>query len=531
MRNGSVFWQFVGMSDMDGARGRQQSGWKRLCRYLAGCSLCACCFTGCRTADPQAGQAQIAPQRSQLPFAGRSSADAERATQTAIQLATHEQGIRRQSAYDGEVTSSDSFIALTRPHVPVEHQEHAWELPMLESAVESDNPTLQRIQREVSAAWAKVRYSDKLPDPTLGADVFGVPMMGQRAMINVMQMIPWLDRLDAQAQEACYEAMALQQMYQAERINLIGELRANWAELYVLNRQVRILDANRLLLASLSELVNARIRQNQGSIGDVSLITVELGRIQEQHLAATQRIRSVTANLNRLAGRPSETPISPPTELPDQLPEWSHDLLRQLAWEHQPEIGAAQLRLSASRWGLEVAKLRRRPDLSVGASWYFMEQQAPPMGMSDGRDAWSLGAQVSIPLWKEKYDAIESEATNRHFASHSALEDLQLKYDAVLQDLWEQAKAARDTADLFRHTIIPQARQAFDADQQAYANGTVDLERLIQDVRNLLTLELSHDRAVSQQFIALVRIQQAVGRDLLTEQAAAPPVPAPAQQP
>jgi outer membrane protein, heavy metal efflux system len=125
-----------------------------------------------------------------------------------------------------------------------------------------------------------------------------------------------------------------------------------------------------------------------------------------------------------------------------------------------------------------------------------------------------VGAQVSIPLWSEKYDAMRDEATWKHFAAHSSIEDLRLRFDAMLRDLWEQASAAHDTAVLYRTTIIPQARQTFEADQQALANGTVDLDRVLQDIRNLLTLELGYDRSLGQLATAIARIQQAVGADL-----------------
>jgi cobalt-zinc-cadmium efflux system outer membrane protein len=389
---------------------------------------------------------------------------------------------------------------------------------------------LNRLQQETAASWAKVRYVDKLPDPTIGGNVFGHSVEtaagSQRANLTVMQMIPWLERLDAQAQQSTYEALAMQQMYESAALRVIGELRVNWSKLYVLDRQLKTLEANRELLKSLSDLVTARLQQNRGSAGDVTLLTVEIGRVEEQIITTSQQIQSLQSQMNRLAGRPAETPIRIPERLNVELPAWAHESLRQLANEHQPALAAAELRVAATRWGLEVARLKRRPELSVGASWIAIDDNRPASPIVDvGQDAWSVGAQVSIPLWSGKYDAIEDEATRKHYASHASTEDLRLQIDAELRDLWEQAKAASEAIEIYRHTVLPQARQTYQSDLQSLANGTVDLDRVIRDVQSLLTLELAQDRALGQLAAAVARIQQVVGSDLSVSQSELPPAP------
>ncbi len=296
---------------------------------------------------------------------------------------------------------SDEFapawnVDITEP-APVPHAVVFDELPTLEANAIRRNPELQRLQRETAAAWAKVRYIDDLPDPTIGFNVFGDPIEtaagSQRANLTVMQMIPWLGRLDAQAQQSAFEAMAMRQMYEAERLQVIGDLRANWAKLYLLARQLEIIDANRQLLTLLLEPVNARIGQNLGSIGDVTLITVELGKLEEQRLTTQQQLDSTIAEINRLTNRPAETQVSVPVSMPIELPDWSHAMLRRSAWERQPAIEATRLRTQATEWGIEVARLRQRPDFSVSASWAIIDNNRPPSMVVDvGQDAWSLGA-------------------------------------------------------------------------------------------------------------------------------------------
>ena len=426
--------------------------------------------------------------------------------------------------YESEDDAGDPFKPPVEvepiPESPVlDHVATTHALPELESLASSNNPSLQRLQQRASAAWAKARYSDALPDPTIAANVFGHPIEtaagSQRANLSVMQMIPWLGRLDAQRRQACFNAMAAHQAYEAERVRIIGDLRSAWYKLYLLGKQTEIVEANREIVESLTNLATQRIALNVATPGDVSLGVLELSRLEEQLVTLRQQVASTTAEINRLSGQPAESPVAIPDSIESGLPGWSHDMLRQTAWSHQPQIAEAELRTCATRWGIEVAELKRRPDVSVGASWYLIDNNRPGTPVVDvGRDAWSVGAQVSIPIWREKYDAMRDEATWEHYASHASVAELKQHYDALLRDLWEQAKAANETATLYRETLIPKAEEALEADQEALANNSVDFERVLSDVRTLLALELEHHRALTRLATAIARIEQAVGTDL-----------------
>ena len=194
------------------------------------------------------------------------------------------------------------------------------------------------------------------------------------------------------------------------------------------------------------------------------------------------------AELNRLAGRESRTPISAPTKLDIEIPQWDHDLLHHIAMGAQSELNAARLRTTATRWGIEVARLKRRPDVSVGASWMVMTADPADMSPAAGNDAWTLNVSSTLPIWHRKNDAMVNEATRQHYAAHATEDEVTLRIDATLRDLWEQARAAQQTIELYEKTILPQARQTFEADQNSLVNNTVTFDRVIRDYRTLLNL-------------------------------------------
>jgi cobalt-zinc-cadmium efflux system outer membrane protein len=391
-------------------------------------------------------------------------------------------------------------------------------LPDLESLAISSNPTLRRMQHEAGAAWAKTGYVSKLPDPTVSTMFYTPPMNfepdRQLAEVQVMQMIPWLGRLKAEAQRAQMEALVAETQYQSERLRVIGDIRATWFKLYVLRKQIDTTEADKAQLESLIKTANARIVTGDAQPGDVLMATLELSSLQEQFLTYRQQIAAATAELNRLVGREAGIPVALPNEIDVQFPEWDHELLRRIALENQPELNAARLRTAATRWGIEVARLKRRPDLTFGIGWVVMDAPGAVMPGA-GRDSVTLGVSGNLPIWQSKYDAITSEASREHYAAHASEDEIELRLDALLQDLWEQARASQQTVELYESSILPQARQTFEADQKSLANNTVTFDRVIRDYRTLLSLELGYHKALGQLATTLARIRQTAGVDLL----------------
>ena len=320
------------------------------------------------------------------------------------------------------------------------------------------------------------------------------------------------------AQQAAWEAMAVQSEREAKRLQVIGDLRSAWYRRYVLFKQVEITQANQSLLKSLIDTANARVATGKATTGDVLLGTLEFSNLQETLIGLRQQLVATEAELNRLAGQPSDTPLAIPQVVAPTLPVWEFEELRQLAWRHQPVLETARLRAAASRWGVEVAKLKRRPDLSLNVTTYVMDDNRPPSAIVDvGQDAWSVGASFTIPLWQSKYDAMTQEARWKHLAAHASEEEVRLQVDSMLREQWEQAKAASETIALYQTTLLPQARQTLEADQKSLVNNSVEFDRVIRDFRTLLMLEAGYHRALGQLSTALARIQQTVGQDVFME--------------
>jgi outer membrane protein TolC len=304
-----------------------------------------------------------------------------------------------------------------------------------------------------------------------------------------------------------------------------AEIRVAWYQLYVLDRQIEITQTNQQLLESLLNVANARIATGAASQGDVLLGTLELSQLEQRLLSFRKQRRATEIEINRLVGQPTDTSLGGPSEIPLLPPELDPAQIFETAKENQPALEAIRLRMQASQWGIEVARLTRRPEMTLSASYFPTDDnRLPSSQVHVGQDPWAVGIQVTLPWSREKYDAIANEAAYRHQTVHSTLADLENQYEALIQSLLIEARRAADTAELHQSSILPQARQTLEADQSSYANGTVEFDRVMQDYRNLLTLELGYHQALGDLAQALARIQMAAGQDLPIDATTAIPI-------
>ena len=420
---------------------------------------------------------------------------------------------RRQSETENKVTS---FTANSQPtHVAMSTEG----LDVLIAMAWAENPKLEQLDREYRSAVSRSQWKDQLPDPRIGANIFINPIEtaagSQRAALSLSQTIPWLDRLNAEQQQACLEAMALRSEYLTEKLRLTAEIRVAWHQLYLLDKQVEIAETNRQLLESLLNVANARIATGNASQGDVLLATLELSKLEQQLLNYRKQRRTTEIEINRRLGRSNDAAIDGANDLSLLVPELDAPSIFQLAKSHQPALEAARLRLQAAQWGIAIARLRRRPEMTLSASYFPTDDNRLSSSQVDvGQDPWSLGLQVTLPWSREKYEAIADEANLTQEAAQSSLESLEDQYEAKIWSLVTEATRAADTANLHLTSILPQARQTLAADQKSYASGAVEFDRVIQDYRSLLILETGYYQAIRDLAVAVAQLQQAAGTDL-----------------
>ncbi|MCA9018301.1 MAG: TolC family protein, partial [Planctomycetaceae bacterium] len=159
---------------------------------------------------------------------------------------------KAQIVQTGAETTAQELTDGTHSELVLEHPPFSQTLGELEMLAVDQNPQLMKLYQEYNAASARSHYVNKLPDPKLGANVFGDPIQtasgSQRAVLSASQAIPLLGKLNAEEQRACFEAFAVRADYLSERLRVIAAVRIGWYRLYVIDQQIQTATANQELL-------------------------------------------------------------------------------------------------------------------------------------------------------------------------------------------------------------------------------------------------------------------------------------------
>ena len=131
--------------------------------------------------------------------------------------------------------------------------------------------------------------------------------------------------------------------------------------------------------------------------------------------------------------------------------------------------------------------------------------------MANGRDAFLLSVGGNLPVYRKRLSSSVRSAEAKAVATareYDALRDGTLEQ---VTDLFAQARSQQDMLLLFRDDILPKARQTLEVSSQAYNVGQVDFLQLIDNWRQLLRYEITHQRLEATLRQTLAELERVVG--------------------
>lgn len=156
--------------------------------------------------------------------------------------------------------------------------------------------------------------------------------------------------------------------------------------------------------------------------------------------------------------------------------------------EKSPDVVAAQAEVRRGERDLELARLERRPDLSLAASYGARERRDDMIGATVG---------INLPFFQAKRIAA------RIAEKEAELGAARKRLDAVRLTALREAAQARialasevERAVLYRDTVLTQDRTAAEAAEEAYSVGRIDYETY---VRAVLAIDEDESEAVMRE--------------------------------
>jgi outer membrane protein, heavy metal efflux system len=361
----------------------------------------------------------------------------------------------------------------------------------------SDDATLSALVAEALAANPDLRVAEQLtlaarqrpaqvsarPDPWLGLSYTNEgwsPSLGQRVDSNLAfvagQSLPWPGKLRLRGQIASREADEVAQQLARAQLGVAASVRRAYYGLL----QARAIEALTREQADvwrqIEGVARARYSVGQGNQQDVLRTQVELTRIgqvlAEQSAEAAVRV----AEINRLLGRPAETPLATTATLAGGEPPAALSAEIDRLGARSPERAAAGIALERARLAVLLAKKEYRPDLSVQGGYLSR----------GGLDAmWQAGVTVSLPLDRKRRESAVAEAEALLGATQARLFAVDIQLRLRTQERLAQLEAAQKTAALYGEGIVPQDRMSVEAAVASYETGRVPFVTVLEALTTL----------------------------------------------
>ncbi len=317
-----------------------------------------------------------------------------------------------------------------------------------------------------------------------------------------------------QAQVASRNADIARFIYLAAMRDVRAQLETAYYQLLL---DSALIDVARENVANLRQVLNvAQVAYTANRVTQTDFVNAEFALAAAQQMQRQLELgrSNDQTTLNHLLYRRPDEPLQLSGELPIEEIELSLDQLIALAKGSRQEILEAALAQRNSQTALTLARLEYAPDYTVGYTFdHFLYATAGPAPTWLQDHTISIGFNVPIFFWLKQREDNHRAA----FELDAAREDLNSVINqtaALVTQLYRQAQFAYATARLYRATLIPLARQAFEVGLVSYTNGKIDFTTLINTYRQHSDARVAYLQSLNQALAQRIALEQAIGRPL-----------------
>jgi len=393
-------------------------------------------------------------------------------------------------------------------------------LSQLVAALDDDNPELQAARRDVDMAVARIRPAGAPPDPTLSLGYMGggfaglyrpffpsASTQGSFQQFGASQEIPYPGKLGLRTRTAATEADRARWTYEDVRIRRAAELKEAYFEYVLADRSLTVVRRNRDVLDRFRRIAEVRFSVGKAIQQDVLKAQLEISMLIERTRMLERDRVAALARLNGLLNRPSNTPV-PATLAFDvrSLPPLTE--MQAAVTERAPAVRRDEQVIRGGEQTLALAKKEVLPDFTVS----FTSQRWT------GDMPWMYGVDVTVkvPLfWQRKQRPLIAEAAAALESGRRMRESTVAMAHAGIAEEHERATTSRQLMELYRDSVLPQARLALESSLASYEVGAVDFLSVLMNFTTLLNYEVSYEQQQAMYHEALARIEPLAGVELI----------------
>jgi outer membrane protein TolC len=373
-----------------------------------------------------------------------------------------------------------------------------------------DNARLHAMRARWEAMKERPAQERALPNPMFayrGMDATGRYRFPdtEEKRLELEQPFPWFGKTGLKGRIAEKDAETMQHEYEAMQREVVMMVKETYFDLYAVQQSLGITRAELEVLERMERIAETMYATGQRSQQDVLKAQAEITMLREKILDLEQQETTLKAKLNQLLNRRADSPLGLAVSAPtaEAVPELER--LFALAEKARPEIKRADAEIQRYRYERELRKKEFWPDYRLGVEYRAFRTDADMVMFTIGFD---------LPIWQTKYRAGVREAERMIEASRAEREAAETQTSFDVRDAQFKLLTARQTLDLYRHQLIPQAKARFEASEAGYRTGKVDFLDLLESERFLLNARVMAAMAEGNVGMQAARLERAIGTEL-----------------
>ncbi len=419
-----------------------------------------------------------------------------------------------------------------------------------------NNPTVLQHYYEYEAALQKVPQVGSIPDPDLSLGVFLRPMEllggNQVADIRLMQMFPWFGVIKAGKSEMSLMANAKYESLRDAKLQVFYDVQRTWYELHKVKQNLRISEKNIEILQTIERLAISRYKsvptgespsssgmettlpsaqstgtntgmQGMGSnnagtssnqvtspmqinsmssstgttrLSDVYRIQIEIGDLQNNIALLKNQWNTLVAQFNSYLDRPPESPVTLPDSLIADTFKLSLQSLLDSALSNNPMLGMLEFEQQSLDARKQMVTKMSYPMVGVGINYSVITKSEMSTSSMNGRDMIMPMITTTLPVYRKKYKAMQSEADLLKIATmqnyKAANNALKTEYYQAIQSYQDSERRTKLYADQYQL-----ASKSLDVMLKSFAAAGSDLTDILRIRQQTLDYEYKQIEAVA----------------------------------
>ena len=382
-----------------------------------------------------------------------------------------------------------------------------------------NNPDILAARARFDAATKRPSQVGTLPEPTASYTNLGVGHPFSRLNgsdfswqgFGVSQELPFPGKLGLASEQAKREAESEQQNYHSVVFNVTARLKVAWYEWLAVRKAFELTGRDRDLLSRFEEIARNRYTVGKGLQQDVLKAQLEVSMLEKQFTMLDEKRQRAEAAIAALLAVPDVTLQVPAEIQPSAFSGSLEELLK--ATNDSPRVRAEQKMVDARAVGINRSLRDFRPDFGVNLQWQHTGSNFP--------DYYMATVEVKIPIYyarKQRY-ALE-ESWSRLSEAKQNFRSARQEAAYAVKDQYLAIQSSERILNLYKTTLLPQARLTVDSATSAYEVGSIDFLTLMTNLTNLISLERQYYDEVFRHEEAIVRLEPIVGKELIPFQEA-----------